>query len=191
MFYSGSLDTEFEQLTGFEDFEIKLDNGLAVIRRINDKFQPKYSFHKSSGCIHISLNGKKCQLHRIIANHYIKHDDKHNIVNFIDKDKHNYHIMNLRFVTNSDLNKTRTSSCGVEYDFVDELPDNAVGVVMYNDHFFRNYFYANQEFFYWTGIKYRKLHKNLDKNSYYIEAVDNNDIWIKIYLNKWIKLNGF
>ena len=190
MFYSGSLDTEFEQLTGFEDFEIKLDNGLAVIRRIEDGFQPKYKFQKS-GYIHISLKGKSCQLHRIIANHYIKHDDKHNIVNFIDKNGLNYHIMNLRFVTNSDHNKARASSCGVEYDFVDELPDNAVGVVMYNDHFFRNYFYANQEFFYWTGIKYRKLHKIPNNKSYYVEAIDNNNRKTRINIDKWIKLNGF
>ena len=191
MFYSGPLDTQFEPLTGFEDFEIKLDNGLAVIRRIKDGFQPKYSHHKSSGYIHITLNGKKCQLHRVIANHYINHDDKHNIVTFIDKNGLNYHIMNLRFVTNSDLNKTRSSSCRIEYDFVDELPDNAVGVVMYNDHFFRNYFYANQEFFYWTGIKYRKLHKIENSKSYSVRVVDNDDNWTTINIDKWIKLNGF
>ena len=160
MIYNGDINTQYEQLTGFADYEIKLVNGYAKIRKIKTKHEQKYSFHKQTGYYRIALNGKWYRLHRIIAQHYINHDSEHIEVDHIDHNRLNYNITNLRWCTKSENLKNRSKSTrntDIEYEYIDQLPDNAVGVCFYNNHFFRNYFYADQEFFYWSMAEQKVL----------------------------------
>ena len=191
--YYGELNTSYEPLTGFEnDYKIKLVDGLAKIKRIEDKYEPKYSLDTSAGYYRVYLNNTPYLLHRIIAEHYIDHNDKFNIVDHIDQHKDNYNIINLRWTTQHENMINRTGLKGIKYEFVDELPDNAVGIVSYGKYFLRNYFYANGVFYYYTGVNYRILPKLLDKNSYYyVQAKDINNKRVIIMLKKWDKIKGF
>lgn len=195
MIYSGSMNTEFEQLTGFEDYEIKLIDGMAVIRRIQDKFEPKYTFDKSSGYYRITLNGKLYRLHRIIANHYINHDDKHDVCDHMDRNKINYNIMNLRWTTITENNKNRsisTSNTDIVYEYIDDIPDNSVSILRYGKHFFKDYYYANNTFYYYNQHQFRILPKLIDRNGYeYVYAYDTNNKQVQIYIRKWDKIKGW
>ena len=72
------------------------------------------------------------------------------------------------------------------------MPDNAVGIVSYGKHFFRNYFYAEDKFYYYTGVNYRIMPiSQKSKNSYFIVAKDINNKNVKIYINIWDKIKGF
>jgi hypothetical protein len=57
--------------------------------------------------------------------------------------------------------KNKTSSCGVIYEYVDNLPDEAIVVNEYGNHRFENLFYVPgaAEFYYFNGVQYRRLHR--------------------------------
>ena len=99
--------------------------------------------------------------------------------------------MNLRWTTSKENSKNKTSNHNTKYEFVDELPDNAVGIVSYGKHFLRNYFYANETFYYFTGVNYRILPILKQNGSEYINAKDINNKHVIIYLKKWDKIKGF
>ena len=195
MIYTGLINTEYEQLTGFEDYEIKLVEGLAKIRRIDNHFEPKYSYCKTNGYYFVALNRKQYLLHRIIAEHYLNHDSEQVEVDHIDHNRLNYNITNLRWCTKSENGKNRsisTSNTDIDYNFVDDIPDNSVSILRYGKHFFKDYYYANNTFYYWTGINFRILPKLLSKNSYeYVYATDTNNKKVMIYINKWDKIKGW
>ena len=192
MFYSGNLNTEFEPLTNFNEYEIKLVDGNAKIRRISDGFEPKYTLHKYTGYYQLRLSKRYYLLHRIIAQHYINHDDQHDVIDHIDRNRINYNIMNLRWTTQQENTKNKSSQSGVKYKYVDDIPDNSVSILRYNNHFFKDYYYANNTFYYWTGINFRILPKLIDRNDYeYVWMVDINNKKAKIYINKWDKIKGW
>ena len=96
--YIGELNTSYEPLKGFEnDYKIKLVDGNAKIKRIDDGYEPKYTLDKTSGYYRIYLNDKSYRLHRIIAEHYIDHNKKYNVIDHIDQHRDNYNIMNSQY----------------------------------------------------------------------------------------------
>ena len=192
MQYTGELNTSYEPLRGFEnDYKIKLVDGFAKIKRIEDGYELKYTIIPR-GYYTVHLHRKQYLLHRIIAEHFIDHNDKYNVIDHVDQHKDNYNITNLRWTTQKENLKNRPGNKGIEYEFVDELPDNAVGIVMYGKHFLRNYFYANDTFYFYTGVNYRILPKlQKSKNSYFVIAYDIDNKNVKIHINVWDKIKGF
>jgi hypothetical protein len=69
------------------------------------------------------LNGKKCDLHRIIAQQFIENPDsaRFNVIDHIDHDRTNYHINNLRWTSYSANNRNKSSHLGIIYSYVDEI----------------------------------------------------------------------
>ena len=83
------------------------------------------------------------------------------------RDRTDYYIENLRWVSKSKNEKKikKSSNLNVTYEFVTDLPDDAIVVNDYDNHQFEdNYFHYNVFFFY-NGILYRKLHVNENKRS--------------------------
>ena len=195
MFYTGNINTDFEQLTNFPLYEIKLVEGLAVIRNIKTKHEQKYSFHKQTGYYRIALNGKWYKLHRVIAEHYINRDPEHIEVDHIDHNRLNYNITNLRWCTKSENMKNRSKSTrntDIEYEYVDDIPDNAVSILRYGKHWFKDYYYANNTFYYYNQHQFRILPKLIDRNGCeYVYAYNTNNKKVGIYINKWDKIKGW
>ena len=189
--YIGELNTSYEPLKGFENnYKIKLVDGNAKIKRIDDGYEPKYSLH-NKGYYTVCLNKKNYLLHRIIAEHYIDHNDKYSVIDHVDQHRDNYKISNLRWTTTKENNKNRSGNKGVEYKFVDELPDNAVSILRYGKHWFKDYYYADNKFYYYTGVNFRILPILKLNGSEYINAKDTNNKRVNIMLNKWDKIKGF
>ena len=187
MFYSGNLNTEFEPLTNFNEYEIKLVDGNAKIRRISDGFEPKYTLHKYTGYYQLRLSKRYYYLHRIIAEHYIKHDNKHNVIDHIDRNRQNYHIMNLRWTTQQDNTRNKSSFKGITYQFVSELPKHAKSVTKYLDRIINNVYYCDDVFYFDTGVNYRILHKHINKDgSYYVNTRDSKNKVTAICINKLV-----
>lgn len=84
-------------------------------------------------------------------------------IDHIDTIKTNNHLSNLRLVTHSQNNLNRSGLKGVKYNFIEELPDDAVGIWKFNNWNFRNYYYSKSlnKFYLDTGIRFRELHVNL------------------------------
>lgn len=138
------------------------------------------------------MNREKQYKHRLIANQFIPNDDplNKNEVDHIIQDRDNNHISNLRWVTRSENNKNRKSCNGIAYEFVDELPDEAIEVTDYGDHEFEFYYFYDDEFYFWNGVRYRKLDIKEKKKSgtLYVNMRDIDNKNVEIYINKFKRL---
>ena len=135
--------------------------------------------------------------HVLIANQFLVNDEPVNkqFIDHIDRNKTNNHLSNLRFVSRSENNKNRTGHINkIKYEHFDEIDDNAIAIIRYGKYRFKNYYYVPKEdnFYYFTGLQFRKLHININKNNLkYIYMNDNNNVQRLISLSKFKLLNGF
>lgn len=160
---------EFVHLLNFEDdFEI-LNQYPFTIRRKDDHYEIK-DYIRSQGYVTVNLNQKSYDKHRLIALQFIPNDDPKNKVqvDHINRNKLDYHIENLRWVTISDNLKNRTKVKGVTYEFFTELPENTIKVLSYKSK------YTFYEF---------------EDDLYYYD-VDNEDFYVKIKDNLYKKKVG-
>ena len=175
-------------LKGYNDYEIETEYPH-TIRRKCDGFVPKEFIDK--GYIFVILNGNKKLKHRLIANQFIPNDDPlHKTeVDHIIQDRDDYHISNLRWVTPSENNKNRLSYRGVVCEYVDEISDNAIEVTDYGNHEFEDYYFYDDVFYFWNGVRYRKLDVKEDfRGSLFVNVRDINNKQTKIYYSKFKKL---
>ena len=100
----------------------------------------------SNGYVQVWLNGKHYKLHRLIALQFIHNDDPVNkyVVDHINYNKHDNHLSNLRWTTQKSNSENRSSSNGVIYQYLDDIPDDSVVIDSYNHHVF-----DEDKYYYW------------------------------------------
>ena len=165
------------------------------IRRKGTKTIIKECIDKSDGYVALRLNGKKYRKHRIISLQFIKNDDPENktMIDHINHDRTDYHLSNLRWVSRSENNKNKSSNLNVIYEFKDKIDDEAIEITDYGRHKFEFYYYVEAEdsFYYYTGVNYRKLHININKGgTAYIYMISTEKKNVQVCLNKFKKLYG-
>ncbi|KAK8853610.1 hypothetical protein M9Y10_017171 [Tritrichomonas musculus] len=162
---------EFVPLLNHDDYEI-LTKFPFTIRRKDDHYEIKECNHK--GYSRILLNNKHYFKHRIIALQFIPNDDPEN----------------LRWCTKSENMRNTTSSRGVNYEYVNEIPEDSIIVREYNGYEFENYYYYDNNFYYYNGISYRKMYINEGKrgNSYVVPMTIEGKK-VKISLSTFKKLH--
>ena len=154
---------EFVPFFDFEnDYEI-LSVYPFTIRRKKDHYEISECLDNLK-YVHVALNGKSYYKHILIAKQFIPNDDpEHKTeIDHINHDRTDYHIENLRWVSNSNNQKNRLSNNGIIYTFVDEIPDDAIVVDKYNSHEFEFYYYSEStdKFYYYNGQQYKILYVN-------------------------------
>lgn len=180
---------EFVQLNGFPDYEI-LTIYPFTIRRKDTHYVVK-EYVDADGYIRVWLNRKQYRKHRLIALQFLPNPDNLPDVDHKNKDRTDYHIENLRWVTRSDNCKNKTSTCGVVYEYVDDIPDESIKVNDYGKHQFENYYYYDNIFYFYNGIQYRKLHINEQKNGLkYVNMLDTNNKRVAVCYSKFKKIYG-
>ena len=181
---------EFVPLFGFEnEYEI-MNEWPFMIRRRNSNKLLKESLANGYPSLH--LNQKFYYKHSLIAKQFIINDDPTNKtqVDHIDRDRTNYHIENLRWVSPSSNQRNKTSNNNVRYQYVNSIPDDALIVDHYQTrngtHIFENYYYYDNTFYFFNGIQYRVLYINTNING--LKSVnfrDNDKKLVTIYYNKF------
>ncbi|KAA6376224.1 MAG: hypothetical protein EZS28_028249 [Streblomastix strix] len=180
---------QFVKLVADNEFEIN-DVYPHQIRRIdNQEIKEPY---EANGYYVICLNAKRYQLHRLIAQNFIDNPDNLNEVDHVNRDKSDYHIDNLRWITHSDNLRNKSSSNNIDYVYVDSLSDDAIVINEYGKHRFEFYYYDNEtdEFLFYNGRQYRQLHVNEMKKTgaLFVYMMSTDDKQVKIYLNKFKKI---
>ena len=190
----------FEVLRENEDYEISTDYPHVIRKRANGRVIKESIGNHGYLCLNLSerVNGRNVQhlylKHRLIATQFIENPNDYDYVDHINRNKLDNRIENLRWCSSSDNNKNRTSSCGVEYEFFDDIDDEAVVVTDYGTHRFENYYYSPEEdsFYFYNGVKYRRLHINEMKNgSLYVYMMNTENKRVKVYLSRFKKIYGF
>ena len=178
---------EFVPLKDFEnDYEILSQYPFTIRKKSNHYIISEW--HDYKGYLKIKLNQKAYFKHVIIAKQFIQNDDPENKsqVDHRDKNKQNYHLENLRWATPSQNQKNKSSCKGVVYEYLDDIPDEAIKLTDYSTkkgkHEIENYYFHNDIFYFYNGIQYRKLHVIESKNGLkYVHMTDNNGQNISVY----------
>ncbi|GHU19658.1 hypothetical protein FACS189472_09770 [Alphaproteobacteria bacterium] len=184
---------EYVPLRLHEGWEI-LNVKPFTVRRIKDKFEPKIS-KSNSGYKQLRLGKETCNLHRLIAEQFVKNPKHFKYCDHYDGDRENNSISNIRWLSQSNnlLNRKEFNKEFTDEDLF-ELPDDEeiIDVRDYGSYEFEFYTFlpSRNAFYFFTGIIYQKLHicHNKRNNSVYVSALDTKNRRVKLYYNKFKKL---
>ena len=181
---------EFVQLNGFDDYEILNDFPFTIRKKANHKIVHQSLFN--NGYLYVNLNCKPYLLHRLIALQFLENDDPiiNDIIDHVNHDRTDNHLHNLRWCSSSDNSKNKSSHKGVDYEYVDDIPDDAMIVDFYETrteyHAFESYYFYNDEFYFFNGIKYRILHVNYNKSgNAFVSMRDDENRLVSVYYTKF------
>ena len=181
---------DFISLNGFPDYEI-LNEYPFTIRNKSNKIELSETLN-SGGYLVCRLNGRLYYKHRIIALQFLHNPDPINndVIDHINHDRTDNHLHNIRWCSSSDNNRNKSSYNGVDYEFVDNIPDDAMIVDFYDTrnkhHEFEFYYFHNDVFYFYNGINYRILHVNYSKSGNAVVAMnDINNRRVSVYYTKF------
>ena len=178
----------YETLKSNPNYEITTNIETPIIRRKSThRIVRLWKNHK--GYSVISLDGKQCKFHRIIAQQFIPNPDNLKEIDHINRIKDDNRIQNLRWVSSSENSKNKTAYRGVIVNYVDELSDESFEITKYGEHEYENIWFDNNKFYYYTGAAFREICYCKTKcDTLVIHARDTNNKLTTITLNKFKKL---
>ena len=189
---------EFVPLLDFEnDYEI-LNQYPFTIRRKSDKYIISESI-SNTGYPSVHLNRNKYLKHVLIAKQFIPNPNNLPLVDHINRNRSDNHLNNLRWVTTSQNNYNKSSHKGIQYEFVDDLPEESIKVLFYDtktEHYEfedeKYYYYhdeENDEDIFYGQINentYRILHINENRSgNEFVSIRDINHKNISVYINRF------
>ena len=182
---------EFVDLIGFEDDYEILNVYPYTIRKKSNHYEIKES-DRGNGYICVHLNRKTYQKHVLIANQFIPNPDNLPCVDHISHDRTDYHLSNLRWCSQSMNCRNKSSHRGVNYQYVDDIPDESIVVDFYDTRNgrreFKDYYYHDGVFYYDNDINYRILNINETKTRCrYVNMKDINGKTTAVYVNRFLQ----
>ena len=156
---------EFVPLLNFEDYEILNQYPFTIRKRDTHKIIKE---HNSNGYARCRINNNDMLKHRLIALQFIPNPDNLPQVDHINHDTTDYHLSNLRWVSGSTNQKNKASNKGVQFEYIDSLPNDAFEIEFYDTKYGRReikdfYYSATEDKFYYNNdVNYRVLipHRN-------------------------------
>ena len=181
----------WETLAADSDYEIYNEFPYSIRKKSNGKIL-KESIDRQ-GYYSVHLNQKTYRKHRIVAQQFIPNPNNYKCVDHINRDRTDNRIENLRYVSYSENNFNKTSSCNIKYEFIDyeDEPDDLIIVTDYGKHEFEDYYYSPSEnrFYFDNGVQYRVLHINYEKTgSAFVYTFTTEHKRVKIRFNRFKKL---
>ena len=190
---------EFVPLLNFEDdYEILNQYPFTIRKKANHRVLKE---SLSNGYLVCTLNGKLYLKHRLIALQFLPNDDPINkdVIDHINHNRADNHIHNLRWCSSTDNNRNKSIHKGVQYEFIDDIPDDSIAVEWYDTRTERRVF-DDDKYYYWfdetnhedvfyakiTDDIYKILHINRNKKGNESVAMrDVNKRLVGVYINRF------
>ena len=191
---------EFEVLRVNPDYEICTVFPHPIRKASNHRIIKEYI--ETTGYLRLNLseivNGRRVQRkyhkHKLIAIQFIENPDDLEIVDHINRNRLDNRIENLRWTSASGNARNITSHGGIAYEYVDQIPEEAVVVHDYGVHSFQDYYYVPEEnsFYFFNGLQYRRLRVNERRNgTLHVYMQDTEGRSVCVFLAKFRRLYGF
>ena len=188
------MNAEFVDLIDFEnDYEIKTTYPYEIRNKRTEKILKESIKGGGYYCVH--LNGMTYVKHRLIAKQFVPNPNNYPCVDHINHQRIDNHVSNLRWVSSSENSKNKSSHKGVNYifyDYADFDDDDIIVIDEYNGHEIEDYYYdmLTEKFLFDTGVNYRELHVNFNKNGWaYVCVKDVENKRVRISINKFKRLH--
>ena len=188
------MNAEFVDLIDFEnEYEIKTTYPYEIRNKRTGKTL-KESI-KDTGYYYVHLNGMKYVKHRLIAKQFIPNPNNLPCVDHINHQRIDNHVSNLRWCSISENNKNKSSHKSINYvfyDYADFDNDDIIVIDEYNGHEIEDYYYdmLTEKFLFDTGVNYRELHVNFDKDGYaFVNVKDVENKRVCIFINKFKRIH--
>ncbi|KAK8892345.1 hypothetical protein M9Y10_029571 [Tritrichomonas musculus] len=189
---------EFVTINEHPDYEI-LNQYPYTIRRKDNHYVVKECINKSNCYVSVNINSNKINKHQIIAKQFIPNPNNLPFVDHISRDRTDYHLSNLRWVSAKENSINVSSRNEVEYVFVDNIPDDAIVITHYDVNNKRRYFEENKYYYYYneetkedvfyqriTDNVYKIMHINIKKGGYkVIRTTDINNKKTTLYIRSF------
>ena len=118
-------EAEFVPLKGFEaDYEIQKEFPFVIRKKSNNRIIAEGDYRKN-GYPCVSLNNKLFYKHKLVAKQFLDNPNNLPEVDHISRDRTDYHLSNLRYVSRSLNQQNKTSYKGVKVIYVDDIPDSS------------------------------------------------------------------
>ena len=181
---------DFVLLLNFENnFEILNEFPFTIRKKSNKRV---VSESLVNGYPRVSLNRKSFKKNRLIDIQFLQNLDpiNYDVIDHINRNRTDYHLSNLRFCSSSDNNRNKSSQNGIQYEFIDNIPDESMVVNFYNTrnehHEFEFYYFYNDVFYFFNGINYRILHVNYSKSgNAFVSLRDVNNRRVNVMINRF------
>ena len=188
------MNAEFVDLIDFEnDYEIKTTYPYEIRNKRTGRIL-KESIN-SAGYYQVYLNRVNYSKHRLVAKQFILNPNNYPCVDHINHQRIDNHISNLRWCSISENNKNKSfykSINYVFYDYADFDDDDIIVIDQYGDHEIEYVYYdmLTEKFLFDTGVNYRELHVNFDRNGYAFVCVrDVENKRVRITINKFKRIH--
>ncbi|KAK8892922.1 hypothetical protein M9Y10_030174 [Tritrichomonas musculus] len=158
-----TIEQHWETLKVDPSYEICIEYPYQIMRKDNGYIISEIELN--SGYIQIKLSGKLYYKHVVIARQWIDNDDPNNKieVDHRNRNRADYHIENLRWVTRSVNDLNRTGWGQYKYEYVDELPVDVTPIITYRGIEFEAYFMdSDGEVWFYNGEQYRRMRVNAE-----------------------------
>ena len=190
---------EFVPLLNFEDnYEILNDYPFTIRKKTNHRVLKESLSH---GYLVCTLNGKQYKKHRLIALQFLPNSDPINndIIDHINRNKTDNHLSNIRWCSSTDNSINKSSNKGIQYEFIDDIPDDAIVVDFYDKRTERRVFDNNRYYYYFdetnnedvfyakiTDNIYKVLHHNIAlSGNEYVNVKDVNKRQVSVMINRF------
>ena len=156
-----------------EWFDLKVDNDYEIknifpyeIRKKSNGKVVKEGVNKNGGYVKVNLGNKKTHSkHILVAKHFIPNPNHLPIVDHKNHIRTDYHTSNLRWVSARDNSRNKYGINGIAYEYVDDIPDDAMKIEYYDVKGDRRYFEPNQYYYYYDS--------NSDEDKFYGRITEN------------------
>ena len=171
-------EPQFISLLEHDDYEI-LNQYPFTIRRKSDQFVPSES--TSNGYVNIHLNNKSYNKHTLIAKQFIPNPNNLPYVDHINHNRSDNHLSNLRWVTFSQNIFNKSSHHGIQYEFIDDLPKEAIKILFYDTRT-EHYEFEDEKYYYYHDDENDEdlFYGRIDETTYRILHINENTNGLKL-----------
>jgi hypothetical protein len=149
-----------------KDYEIYSDFPFDIRKKSTGRYLSESLV--ANGYRRIYLNQKQFYKHVVVLTQFKPHEDTDEKleVDHINRDRTDYHLSNLRWVSHSENMSNKTAFGNSKCEYADDLPDEAIVLKDYGKNEFEDLYFHEDVFYKFNGINYRKLHICETKGGY-------------------------